>query len=80
MHYLVTIFNFTLKYLKSKFEVLSIVYVILSFSYQISEVSLPILIKKVTLTEIELLLPKQPEILYSSVISQNHNREKLKKQ
>lgn len=80
MHYLVTIFNFTLKYLKSKFKVLSIVYVILSFSYQISEVSLPILIKKVTLTEIELLLPKQPEILYSSVISQNHNREKLKKQ
>lgn len=80
MHYLVTIFNFTLKYLKSKFKVLSIVYVIPSFSYQISEVSLPILIKKVTLTEIELLLPKQPEILYSSVISQNHNREKLKKQ
>lgn len=38
MHYLVTIFNFTLEYLKSKFKVLSIVYIILS-SYQISEVS-----------------------------------------
>lgn len=51
------------------------VYNTLSSSYQISELPLPVL--RLALTKMEPLKPpKQPQILYSSAISQNQNGEK----